>query len=109
MLDDDRPTLALTHPRPGANETLGRIVVGFHDYSTGIEPGSFRVTADFPIDGVAAGEDLASRFRRRSQGVREMKLRETIARLAEGRLVVSVRDRQGNVTTIERTFSVGER
>jgi hypothetical protein len=37
----------------------------------------------------------------------ELKLGKPITDLAKGKLTVSVKDRQGNVSRIERTFSVG--
>jgi hypothetical protein len=67
---------------------------------------SFRVVADFAVDGVAAGEDLARKFRPVTQGVWELKLARPITRLARGKLEVSIKDRQGNVSRIQRTFSV---
>jgi hypothetical protein len=109
MADDNRPTLSLTYPQPGANEKLTRILVGMHDYYSGLDPKTFRVTADFEIDGVAAGEDLADRFKPLSQGVQELKLQKPLARLQRGKLTVEVKDRQGNLTRIERIFSVGPR
>jgi hypothetical protein len=107
MLDDQRPTLALTYPRPGANRSLTRILVGMHDYGTGLDPAGFTVTADFPLAGAAAGENLAPKFEPTSDGVWELALPEPLAGLPEGTMVVSVKDRQGNVSRIERTFSVG--
>ena len=65
------------------------------------------VTADFPIDGVKPGENLAGRFKEKSAGVRELTLAAPIKNLKRGALTVAVKDRQGNVTRIERTFSVG--
>jgi hypothetical protein len=108
MLDDQRPTLTLTHPRPGANAALTRILVGMHDYGTGIDAASFTVTADFAIDGVKPGENLAPRFKEKSPGVREHLLSAPIRALERGAVTVSVRDRQGNVTRIERTISIGK-
>jgi hypothetical protein len=64
------------------------------------------VTADFPIDGLKPGDNLAARFKEKSEGVRELVL-EPITELKRGRLTVAVKDRQGNVTRIERTISVG--
>jgi hypothetical protein len=107
MCDDNRPTLALTEPRAGRNAGLKRVLVGMHDYDSGLDAKSFKVSADFAVDGVPAGEDLAPRFRARSEGVWELRLARPIERLARGTLVVSVRDREGNVTRVERTFSVG--
>jgi hypothetical protein len=107
MLDDQRPTLTLTSPKAGANAELTSILVGMYDYDTGIDPASFSVTADFPIDDAKAGENLASRFRETADGVREWKFSKPIKSVTRGTLTVSVKDRQGNLTRIERTFSVG--
>jgi hypothetical protein len=109
MLDDQRPTLTLTYPRAGANKTLPRILVGMHDYSTGLDMDSFQVIADFPIDGVAAGANLAKRFEPKSQGVWVLALKTPLAKLRKGKVTVSIKDRQGNTSRIERTFSVGKR
>ncbi len=107
MCDDNRPILTLTYPKAGANPPLDRIVVGLWDYYTGIDPESFRVTADIAVDGVPAGENLASKFKELSPGVRELRLSKPLASLARGHLTVSVSDRQGNTSRIERAFSTG--
>ena len=106
MLDDQRPTLTLASPKPGANGKLDRILIGMHDYGTGTgtDAASFRVVADFAVNGVAAGENLAPKFTPLGGGVYELKL-TTPAEVARGKLTVAVKDRQGNVTRIERTFS----
>jgi hypothetical protein len=77
-----------------------------HDFGTGIDPASFMVTADFSIDGVKPGENLASRFEEKTDGVWELKLATPITQLEHGKLMIAVRDKQGNLTSIERTFSV---
>lgn len=107
MLDDERPTLAVTYPRAGSNPPLDRLLIGMHDFYTGLDPESFRVTADAPLDGAAAGENLVGKFRSGSNGVWEWKFNKPIAQLADCTLSVSVRDKQGNTTRIERRFSVG--
>lgn len=109
MLDDNRPVLTVTEPRAGANAELRRILVGMFDYGSGLDPKSFKVAADFAIDDVPAGQDLAARFRPLTQGVWELPLKASINNLAAGRLTVSVRDRQGNETRIERSLTVGKR
>jgi hypothetical protein len=106
MQDDQRPTLTLTYPRPGANAPLSRILVGMDDYETGLDMDTFRVTADFPLGGAAAGENLAPKFKPRSEGVWELALPRPLTDLPRGKLTVSVKDRQGNITRIERTFAV---
>ncbi|MBI1831771.1 MAG: hypothetical protein HYR84_10010 [Planctomycetes bacterium] len=107
MLDDNRPTLTVTSPTSNANARLDRILVGMHDYDTGLDMKSFRVTADFAIDGVKAGENLASKFKSSSQGVWEYRLTTPITTLERGVLTVAVRDRQGNETRIVRTMRIG--
>jgi hypothetical protein len=107
LLDDQRPTLTLTYPKAGANEPLTRLLVGMHDYGTGLDPDSFEVKADFAIDGVAAGENLAKKFQALSDARWELRLAQPIANLPNAKLTVSVKDRQGNITRIDRTFSVG--
>src|SRR5205814_4210768 len=49
MCDDQRPTLALTHPQAGVNEPLTRLLVGMHDYGSGLDLSSFEVKADFSV------------------------------------------------------------
>ena len=68
---------------------------------------SFQVSADFAMDGVAAGDNLAARFKKINPGVWEYRLTNPPPRLQRGTLTVSIRDRQGNTTRIERVFSVG--
>lgn len=106
MGDDQRPTLALTYPAPGVNKSFSRILIGMTDAYTGLDLSTFRVTADFELDGVPAGENLASRFTALDGNRWEWKLSRPIGERAEGRLIVSVRDRQGNTSRIERKFSV---
>jgi hypothetical protein len=67
----------------------------------------FSVKADFAIDGVAAGEELSKKFRSVNPGTWELKLAKPIKQLASGKLTVSVKDKQGNHTRIERSISVG--
>ncbi len=107
MQDDQRPTLTLTYPRAGANAELSRILVGMYDDYTGLDMDTFRVTADFALADTSAGENLAAKFKPTSPGVWELKLDKPITALPKGKMTVSVRDKQGNVTVIERTFSVG--
>ena len=106
MCDDNRPVLTLTYPKAGVNPPLTRVLVGMNDYYSGLECASFEVVADFPVDGTAAGEDLAARFTRVAKGVWELKLAKPITDLPKGKMTVSVKDRQGNVSRIERRFSV---
>lgn len=108
MFDDQRPTLNLTEPHSGANAKLSRILIGMHDYGTGLDPASFNVTADFAVDDTPAGQNLASKLKEVTQGVWELTIAKPLTDVPAGKLTVSVKDRQGNLNRIERTFSVGK-
>ncbi|MEE2707685.1 MAG: hypothetical protein VX988_11580 [Planctomycetota bacterium] len=107
MLDDNRPILSVAYPRPGANPLLDRILIGAHDYYSGLDAGSLSVTADFEIDDVKPGENLAAKLQATTAGIWKVELKRPINKLTRGRLFVSVRDRQGNETRVEREFSIG--
>jgi hypothetical protein len=108
MCDDKRPTLTMSSPRAGRNGSLSQIVIGMHDYYSGLDVQSFSVTANLTIDGVAAGTNLAPHFERTATGVWEWKLDQPLGDHTIGSLAVAVQDKQGNVTRIQRSFSVGE-
>lgn len=106
MCDDNRPVLTLTSPAAGANGRVERIVIGMHDYDTGLDLASFAVTADVAVNGKPAGENLAALFEPASQGVWQLTLSAPWERPGPMNLTVSVRDQQGNTTRIERRFRV---
>ena len=54
-----------------------------HDYYTGLDMDSFQVVADFALDGVAAGENLAPKFKAKSPGVWELTLARPLTRAAQ--------------------------
>jgi hypothetical protein len=106
LLDEGRPTLTLTYPQAGANARLDRILIGMHDYGTGLDMATFKVTADFDVDGVKAGENLGPKFKLIAANVWELRLSNPPGSLAHAKLHVEVRDRQGNTARLERTFSL---
>ena len=55
-----------------------------------------------------AGQNLAGKFKPTTPGVWELKFDKAITALPKGKLTVAVKDKQGNVTRIERSFSVGK-
>lgn len=107
FLDDNRPILSVSEPQPGRQAEVSRILIGMHDYLSGLDFGSISITADVPLGSHAAGENLAREFTRQSHGVYAWTLDEPITSLETATLTVSVRDQQGNTTVIRRTFSVG--
>lgn len=106
MCDDNRPILTIARPRAGQNEPVARIVIGMTDYYSGLAPTTFRVSATIPLDGIPPGENLAPRFRPTSPGVWELKLAKPLSGVKDAELTVSVKDKQGNVSTAIRAFSV---
>jgi hypothetical protein len=107
FLDDQRPTLALTYPKAGTNQSLDRILIGVHDLGTGVDMDSLQVKADVSLDGVSSGKNAVKKFREISPGVWEWRMTRPVERLPKTTLTVSIADRQGNVTRIKRKFSVG--
>jgi len=106
-LDDEiRPKLTVSLPGVAEKKALSRILVGMHDVYTGLDMESFEVVANFAVAGVPVAQNLAAKFQRKGDGVWELNLATPIDDLPRGRLTVSVKDRQGNVTRVERTFSV---
>ena len=105
-LDDQRPTLTLTYPRSGQIAKFERILLGMHDYGSGLALESLEVTADFAVAGIAAGTNLAPRLQSKPGDVWELKLDKPVKDLEQGTLTVSVCDHQGNTTSIVRTFRV---
>jgi hypothetical protein len=105
--DEIRPALTVTSPKPGRNAgPLDEILIGAADANSGLDEGSLSVKADFSIDGHRAGRELRSFLVPAGDGIWSLRLGKPLADLERGRLDVSVQDRQGNLTRIERTFSV---
>jgi hypothetical protein len=105
-LDDLRPTLTVTLPRPGAaSGPLERIHFAAADAYSGLDEESLSVIASFPLAGRPPGEELAGLFQRVGEGVWELDLDEPVVEEDPALLVVSVRDRQGNTTRVERSFT----
>jgi hypothetical protein len=96
MLDEGRPTLTVT-------TAPDRILIGMHDYGSGLDLTSFKVTANVVINGIKAGDNIAPSFKVAAPGVWELRLANPPASTV---LNVEVRDRQGNLTRVERTFPV---
>jgi hypothetical protein len=105
--DDLRPTLTVSLPRAGRSlEPLTMIRLGAHDYYSGLDERSLSVKADFPVNGRRAGQELGDLFAQRADGVWILQLVPAVAGLERGVVTVSVKDRQGNLAKVVRTFSI---
>lgn len=107
LLDESRPTLALTEPVAGHNALFSRILLGLHDVGSGLDLRSLEVTADFAIDGIRAGENLASRFKSLERGIWELRIARAPRHLERGTLTIVIQDRQRNISRLSRTIDVG--
>ena len=102
--DDHRPTLTLVTTDAQTNGSFKRLLIGMHDFDSGLDMESFEVTADVAIDGVSAGTNLASRFKPLEGNRWEWKLSST-PMFDRGTISVSVADNAGNRTQVMRTFT----
>jgi hypothetical protein len=108
FLDENRPTLALSSPRPGRNDQpLSRIVIGVSDAYTGVDTSTLTLRADFAVNGRAPGEELGDLLQDQGDGIYHLNLDATVTTLDEGELTAEVADHQGNITTVRRRFSIG--
>jgi hypothetical protein len=107
MCDDQRPTLTMTWPQAGHNDSLARILIGMADAYTGLDPASLVVVADFAIDSGRPGQNLAPWFTALPGNRWELNLAQPIESLPRGTIIVFVKDRQGNLQRVHRELSVG--
>ncbi len=104
--DDTKPVLTISAPRSGASTAaLSQMRFGLYDNYSGLDRQSLSVTTNFPVNGKAAGSELATDFRETGNFIWTMNVTPAIANLATGKLTVRVKDLAGNTSTLERTFS----
>jgi hypothetical protein len=105
--DDLRPTLTLSEPARGVHSApLSLIRIGAFDYYSGLDLSAWSVRASFPVNGRLAGAELADLLRASGQGIWTIALDPPVTNLADGTVTVTVRDRQRNLSKVERSFSV---
>jgi hypothetical protein len=109
FLDDMRPALELSLPRPGKNVGfISSIRVGIADGYSGIKPNTLSITATIPINGRAPGAQLVDLAQQTGKGIYEIALNAPISSTLNAHVYVSVSDNQGNITRVDQKFSVGE-
>ncbi len=105
--DDLRPTVTVSLPRRGKNaEPLSLIRLGAFDYYSGLDRKSLTVRANFAVNGKAPKAELAPLFAETADHVWTLAVNPPLTNLSDGVLTVSVKDGQGNVTRVERSFSI---
>ena len=106
FLDDLRPTIALSLPRPGFNAApVDMLRLGLADANSGIDAASLSVKADFVVEGRAAGVELADLAVAAGSDIWTIPLSGPLSELFGAHLFVEVLDLQGNVTRVDRKFS----
>ena len=107
-LDEVRPTLTVSVPRPGYNAApLTEIRFGMADAYTGINVASLSVTADIRLAGRQPGSQLRGLAQQAGDGIYVITLSKPLTNVQNAHLFVEVADRQGNITRVHRKFSVG--
>jgi hypothetical protein len=109
FLDELRPTLTLSLPRAGTQtQPLTLMRIGAYDYYSGLDVQSLSVKANFDLNGKRAGTELAPLFAQTDDHIWTLPVDPAIPNLRSGELTVSIKDKQGNITKIVRSFSVQE-
>lgn len=108
FVDDVRPTLTVSSPRPGANTAAVSVLrVGLADAASGVDFPTLSIKVSVPIAGRAADAELADLARRVADGGYEITLSPPLGNVTDAHVRASVADRQGNVTRVDQKFSVG--
>lgn len=107
-MDDLPPSLALSAPRAGRNDLpLTAIRVGIADGYSGALTRTLSITSTLTINGRAPGAQLADLAVPVGDGIFQIALTTPITNVQNARMVASVKDGQGNITRVDRTFSIG--
>lgn len=105
--DEVKPTLTLSQPRAGlSTQALGSIRIGMFDSYSGLDPGTLSVKASFPVNGKAPGTELAADFVETGDHIWTLAVAPPIDRLAGSLITVTVKDNAGNISVVNRSFSV---
>jgi hypothetical protein len=109
FLDDQKPTVELSAPRAGyLPAPIPAIRFGLVDGYSGIDFATLDVRADFPVAGRPANAqlaDLAVPVGPASDRIWEIPIGGPLPELWKRDLRISVRDVEGNITRVVRTFS----
>jgi hypothetical protein len=105
FLDEVRPTVAVSSPRPGLNtQPINVLRFGLADANSGVDLTTLSVTADFVVENRPPGAELADLAMPTGDGVWTVFLSESLVDLAS-ELRVEVKDNQGNVTRVRQSFN----
>jgi hypothetical protein len=107
FLDEVRPTLEVSAPRPGVlGAPLTEVRFGVADAYTGVDLSSLSVRVDFSVAGRAPGQELKDLAQPNGDGIYAIALASPLAAARDAHVFIEVADNQGNVTRVNREFSV---
>jgi hypothetical protein len=105
FLDDLKPTVHVDVPRAGLlTEALTRIRFGLADANSGVNLSTLSVLASFDVGCQTPVQQLAPLAVEVDDGIYEIQLPSSVRNATRGWVKVSVKDLQGNVTRVDRTF-----
>jgi hypothetical protein len=105
FLDDLKPTVEVSLPRPGYNAgSVGLVRYGLVDSFSGLDMSTLSVTADFPVGGRPAGAELKDLAAPAGDRVFQIVISPPVTNAGRRSVRVSARDVQGNVARVRRTF-----
>lgn len=107
FLDEIRPALTISSPRPGINTVpVSGIRIGMADANSGVDLASLSVKADFEIDGRAAGTELGDLTTAVGDGIVQISVNPPLTSAVNKHITARVRDLQGNENRVVQAFSV---
>lgn len=107
LLDDLKPTLTVSAPRPGINaQAVTHLRFGVADAHSGVDTASLSVRADFVVNGRPVDAELADLAQIVGDGQYAIPLSTPLGLVADQHLRVAVRDLQSNITRVNQGFSV---
>ncbi len=109
FLDDLKPTLTVSSPRPGlAEDPVSVMRFGLADANSGIDPASLSVTTDFAVAGRIAGAELADLATAVGDGIYEVAVGSALGPMTEAHVRIAVADHQGNISRVDQRFATAE-
>lgn len=99
FIDDLRPTLHISWPRPETPLPVDHLTFAAYDAYSGLNTSSLHVEADFGVQGRAAGAELSDLATPSGSGVWTLPISGMASDLSSGSILVSIKDNQGNLTT----------
>lgn len=106
FLDDQRPTLHVSSPRPNQNQQAPtHIRFSFADANSGINPQTLSVQASFPVQGRPANTELSDLAVHLGGTRYEIAINENFQDGLDNEHVrIEIADMQGNITRVDRRF-----